>query len=114
MNEIKLIEKEYLKTRPVIKAGDIIKVSLKIVEGGKERIQNFEGIVICKKHRGLKETFTVRKVFSGVGIERTFFLHSPQIEEIKILSHRKVRRAKLYYLRQTKKKSKQIKKLLSF
>ncbi len=81
------------------KSGDQIKVHFKIVEGGNERIQIFEGIVIRIKGSGLSETFTVRKISSGIGIERIFPIHSPRINKIEVLKRGKVRRAKLYYLR---------------
>ncbi|HBO84275.1 MAG: 50S ribosomal protein L19 [Deltaproteobacteria bacterium GWC2_42_11] len=110
MEVIKNIESEYLRTDiPDIKIGDTVKVSVRIKEGEKERIQPFEGVVIRKRGGGLKTTFTVRKVSYGVGVERTFFLHSPGIEGIKVVSHGKVRRAKLYYLRNLKGKAARIK-----
>jgi len=80
--------------------GDSIKVSVQIVEGGKKRIQNFEGVVVSRKNgHGIRGSFTVRKIVSGVGVERTFLLHSPKLAEITIVRKGKVRRAKLYYLR---------------
>ncbi|MFM7192104.1 MAG: 50S ribosomal protein L19 [Microcystaceae cyanobacterium] len=97
---INSIEADYLKTDlPVIHVGDTIKVGVKIVEGGKERIQPYEGTVIAMRNGGINETITVRKVFQGVGVERVFLLHSPRIADIKIIRRGKVRRAKLYYLR---------------
>jgi large subunit ribosomal protein L19 len=94
------IEKEYLK-KSVSKfnVGDLVKVSIKVVEGDKERLQAFEGRVIARKNGGLRETFTVRRVSLGVGIERVFLLHSPRIDKIEVIKRGKVRRAKLYYLR---------------
>jgi len=94
------IEKEQIKRQmPAFNVGDIIKVFAKIKEGDKERLQPFEGIVISKKGGSNKETFTVRRVFQDVGVERIFPLHSPKIESIKLISTGKVRRAKLFYLR---------------
>ncbi len=84
---------------PVIHIGDTVKVSVIIQEGGKERTQPYEGVVIAKHNAGLNTTITVRKIFQGVGVERVFLVHSPRIEAIKILRRGKVRRAKLYYLR---------------
>ena len=100
MNIIEAIEKEYMKKEvPVFSVGDTVKVFVKVVEGSRERLQAFEGIVISKKNGGVRESFTVRRVSFGVGIERTFPLHSPRIDRIEIVRHGKVRRAKLYYLR---------------
>jgi large subunit ribosomal protein L19 len=97
---IKSVEAEHLKTElPIIHVGDTVRVGVKIVEGGKERIQPYEGTVIAKRNGGISETITVRKVFQGVGVERVFLLHSPRIEGIKIIRRGKVKRAKLYYLR---------------
>ncbi|CAD5937239.1 50S ribosomal protein L19 [Planktothrix tepida] len=84
---------------PDIYVGDTVKVSVKIQEGGKERIQPYEGIVIAKRHGSINATITVRKIFQGVGVERVFLIHSPRIVSIKVLRRGKVRRAKLYYLR---------------
>ncbi len=100
MNLIDLIEKENLKPElPEFGIGDTVKVFVKIVEGDKERLQAFEGVVIAKKHSSVRETFTVRRVSFGVGVEKTFPLHSPRIDHIEVLKKGKVRRAKLYYLR---------------
>ncbi|NJK47025.1 50S ribosomal protein L19 [Candidatus Gracilibacteria bacterium] len=97
---INSIEAEQLKTDlPVIHVGDTVKVGVKIVEGGKERIQPYEGVVIAKRNGGINETITVRRIFQGVGVERVFLIHSPRIASIKIIRRGKVRRAKLYYLR---------------
>ena len=82
------------------KVGDTVKVFCKIVEGGKERVQGFEGIVIKRQGGGVRETFTVRRIVQGVGVERTFILHSPRVEKVQVLRSGKVRRAKLYYLRE--------------
>ena len=97
---IQSIEAEFLKTDlPNIYVGDTVKVGVKIVEGGKERVQPYEGTVIAKRNGGINETITVRKIFQGVGVERVFLLHSPRVASIKVLRRGKVRRAKLYYLR---------------
>ena len=84
---------------PKFNVGDTVKVGFKVIEGTKERIQNFEGVVIAKKHGGIRESFTVRRLSLGVGVERTFPLHSPKIASITVVRKGKVRRAKLYYLR---------------
>jgi len=100
MNTIDVVENEQLRSDlPQFSVGDTVRVHLKVVEGGRERVQAFEGIVIGRKGKGLRETFTVRKVTFGIGVERVFPLHSPKIQEIEIVTHGKVRRAKLYYLR---------------
>lgn len=99
MNIIEQIEKENLKSSvPSFNVGDTVKVSFKVIEGTKERIQAFEGIVIAKRNSGIRETFTVRRVSYGIGVERTFPLHSPKVADIKVVRKGKVRRAKLYYL----------------
>ncbi len=100
MNIIEQIEKENLKAEvPEFSVGDTVKVSVKVKEGSKERIQAFEGIVIAKKHGGIQETFTVRRISYGIGVERTFPVHSPKVAGIDVIKRGKVRRAKLYYLR---------------
>ena len=97
---IRSIEAEHLKSDlPVIYVGDTIRVGVKIQEGNKERVQPYEGIVIASKNGGINATITVRRVFQGVGVERVFLLHSPKVDNIKIVRRGKVRRAKLYYLR---------------
>jgi large subunit ribosomal protein L19 len=97
---IRSIEAEQLKSDlPTIYVGDTVRVSVKIREGGKERIQPYEGTVIGMRNGGINETITVRRIFQGVGVERVFLLHSPRIESIKVMSRGKARRAKLYYLR---------------
>ncbi|MDJ0696956.1 50S ribosomal protein L19 [Mastigocoleus sp. MO_188.B34] len=97
---IRSIEAEQLKTNlPVIYVGDTVKVGVKIKEGEKYRVQPYEGVVIAKRNGGINETITVRKIFQGVGVERVFLLHSPRIDSIKVIRRGKVRRAKLYYLR---------------
>lgn len=92
-------EQQKKKTIPKFKVGDTVKVFSKIVEGGKERVQGFEGIVIKRYGASVRENFTVRKIVQGVGVERTFPVHSPKIERIEVLRGGKVNRAKLYYLR---------------
>lgn len=102
MNTLRVseIEKEYyIKNVPAFNVGDTVKVHVKILEGGKERIQVFEGIVLRKRANGIGSTFTVRKISQGVGVERTFLLHSPFLQKITLSHSGKVRRAKLYYLR---------------
>lgn len=97
---VEAIEKENMKAElPQFNVGDTVKVGFKVIEGTKERIQNFEGVVIAKKHGGIRETFTVRRLSFGVGVERTFPIHSPKIANITVVRKGKVRRAKLYYLR---------------
>ncbi len=97
---IRSIEAEQLKSDlPDIYVGDTVKVGVKIQEGTKFRVQPYEGVVIAMRNGGINETITVRKVFQGVGVERVFLLHSPLVESIKVLRRGKVRRAKLYYLR---------------
>jgi len=100
MDKIKAIENEQLRQDKLdLKVGDIVKVYNKIKEGNKERVQVFEGTIIKKQRGGLNETFTVRRVAYGTGVEKTFPVHSPRIEKVEIVRHGKVRRAKLYYLR---------------
>ncbi|MDR2267326.1 MAG: 50S ribosomal protein L19 [Christensenellaceae bacterium] len=100
MNLIDIIEKEGLKDNiPKFGIGDTVKVYVKVIEGARERLQGFEGTVIARKNGSIRETFTVRRISFGVGVERTFPLHSPKIDRIEIIRKGKVRRAKLYYLR---------------
>jgi len=100
MSLIRSIEQEQLKESvPEFRAGDTVRVYVKVVEGGKERIQPFEGVCITKRNEGLKSTFTVRKISHSIGVERSFMLHSPRIDRIEVLRHGAVRRSKLYYLR---------------
>ena len=100
MDLIKELNKERLATEvPTVKVGDTVRVHVKVKEGSRERIQVFEGTVIAKKHGGIAETFTVRRVSYGVGVEKVFPLHSPVIEKIETVRGGAVRRAKLYYLR---------------
>src|SRR6476469_2892355 len=97
---IRSIESEQLKTDlPIIHVGDTVKVGVKIREGNKERVQPYEGTVIGKRNGGINETITVRRIFQGVGVERVFLIHSPRIATIQVMRRGKVRRAKLYYLR---------------
>ncbi len=100
MDVLKAITQEQIRTDlPKLEIGDTIKLYVKIKEGNKERVQMFEGTVISKKHGGIQETFTVRRISYGVGVERTFPVNSPSIDKIEVVRHGKVRRAKLYYLR---------------
>ena len=97
---VEAIGKEGMKESvPAFNVGDTVRVGFKVIEGTKERIQNFEGVVIAKKHGGIRESFTVRRLSFGVGVERTFPVHSPKIASITVVKRGKVRRAKLYYLR---------------
>jgi len=99
---IQSIEADYMKEKgslPSLNVGDTIKVGVRIQEGGKERVQPFEGTIIAMRNGGINETITVRKIFQGVGVERVFLLHSPKIADIQVIRRGKVRRAKLYYLR---------------
>lgn len=101
MDIIKSIEHEQLKLKvPVLDVGNTVRVHAKIKEGNRERIQVFEGIIIKKQGGGLNETFTVRKISYGVGVEKTFLLHSPNVEKVEVVRVGKARRAKLYYLRE--------------
>ncbi len=110
MEAIKKIEKENMRMDlPDFAAGDAIKVHVRIKEGGKERIQIFQGVVISKRKGGLNASFMVRKISYGVGVERIFFLHSPIIDKIELVSYGKVRRAKIYYMRNLKGKAARIK-----
>ncbi|MBI5183450.1 MAG: 50S ribosomal protein L19 [Nitrospinae bacterium] len=110
MNIINEIEREQMrKDIPPFNVGDTVKVHLKIVEGEKERIQVAEGVIIARKGGGIRETFKIRKVSYGIGVERTFPLHSPRIEKIEVIRKGKVRRAKLYYIRKRKGKKARIK-----
>ena len=99
-NLIKEFEDEQLKKGlPEIYVGDTVKVGVKITEGNKERVQPYEGVVIAKRHGGINQTITVRRIFQGIGVERVFMLHSPQVASLKVERRGKVRRAKLFYLR---------------
>jgi large subunit ribosomal protein L19 len=97
---IRSVEKAQLRTdRPEFHIGDTVRVWVKVVEGDRERLQAFEGTVIAKRNGSIRETFTVRRLSYGIGVERTFPLHSPRVDRIEVIRHGKVRRAKLYYLR---------------
>ena len=110
MNLIDVIEKENLKENiPDFSIGDTVKVYYKIKEGNKERIQGYEGTVIARRNGGVRETFTVRHISFGIGVERTFPIHSPKIDKIEVLKKGKVRRAKLFYLRDLSGKATNIK-----
>ncbi|KGF88713.1 50S ribosomal protein L19 [Prochlorococcus marinus] len=99
-NLIEEFENEQLKKElPEIYVGDTVKVGVRITEGNKERVQPYEGVVIAKRHGGLHQTITVRRIFQGIGVERVFMLHSPQVASLKVERRGKVRRAKLFYLR---------------
>ena len=114
MNIIEIYEKEQMQDKkiPEFHAGDTIIVQVKVKEGERERLQAYEGVVIAKKNRGLNSAFTVRKISHGEGVERVFQTYSPQIESIEIKRRGKVRRAKLYYLRERSGKSARIKEKL--
>ena len=100
MNIIDSLEKEGMRTDiPAFEVGDTVNVFVKVVEGTRERLQAFEGVVIARKNGGIRETFTVRRISFGIGVERTFPLHSPKIDHIEVVRRGVVRRAKLYYLR---------------
>jgi len=106
---MEMVEREQLRTDlPDFRVGDTIKVHVKIVEGEKERVQLFEGVVIRKKKGGIRSTFTVRKISYGIGVERIFPLHSPRIDRIDVIGRGRVRRAKLFYLRNLKGKAARI------
>ena len=101
MNKVDLVERSRLRTDiPAFRPGDTVKVHVRVTEGNRERIQVFQGVVISRRGGGLRESFTVRKVSFGVGVERTFPVHAPMMSKIEIVQHGKVRRAKLYYLRE--------------
>ncbi len=112
MDVIREVTQNQLRTDlPEFRPGDTLRVHVKVIEGQRERIQVFEGVVIKKRGSGISETFTVRKVSYGVGVERTFPLHSPKIDKIEVVRRGKVRRAKLYYLRQLRGKAARIKEM---
>ena len=113
MDAIKLIEQNSMKAEtPKFNIGDTVRVSVNIREGSRERIQMFEGTVIAKKGSGISETFTVRRLSYGVGVERVFPLHSPNVVDVKVIRAGKVRRAKLYYLRDRVGKAAKVKEAL--
>ena len=110
MNKTDLIEQAYLRSDiPQFRPGDTVKVHVRVVEGSRERVQVFQGVVIARQNGGLRETFTVRKISFGVGVERTFPVHSPSIAKLEVVSRGQVRRAKLYYLRELRGKKARIK-----
>lgn len=110
MNIIQALEQEQLRQDiPVFRPGDTVRVHVKVIEGTRERIQLFEGVVINRKSGGVRETFTVRRISYGVGVERTFPVHSPRIDKIEVVRKGIVRRAKLYYLRSLTGKAARIK-----
>ena len=110
MDVLNSITQEYMKSDiPAFNVGDTVKVHVKIKEGNRERIQIFEGFVLKRQNGGISETFTVRRIASGVGVEKTFPLHSPLVEKIEVVRHGKVRRARLHYMRQRTGKSAKIK-----
>ncbi|MCZ8520079.1 MULTISPECIES: 50S ribosomal protein L19 [Paenibacillus] len=112
MNLIQEITKEQLRSDlPNFRPGDTLKVYVKVIEGSRERVQLFEGVVIKRHRGGISSTFTVRKISYGVGVERTFPLHTPKIEKIEVARRGKVRRAKLYYLRGLRGKAARIKEI---
>jgi large subunit ribosomal protein L19 len=109
MNKTDLIEQSYLRSDiPEFRPGDTVRVHVRVVEGSRERVQVFQGVVIARQHGGLRETFTVRKISFGVGVERTFPMHSPSIAKLEVVSRGQVRRAKLYYLRELRGKKARI------
>lgn len=110
MDVLKAVAQEYIKTDiPAFNVGDTVKVHVKIKEGNRERIQIFEGFVLKRQNGGIGETFTVRRIASGVGVEKTFPVHSPLVEKIEVVRKGKVRRARLHYMRQRTGKSAKIK-----
>ncbi|MEK3882112.1 50S ribosomal protein L19 [Paenibacillus sp. PL2-23] len=112
MNIVQAITQEQLRQDlPSFRPGDTLKVYVKVIEGTRERIQLFEGVVIKRRGGGISETFTVRKISYGVGVERTFPIHSPKIDKIEVARRGKVRRAKLYYLRNLRGKAARIKEI---
>ncbi|MCI6257094.1 50S ribosomal protein L19 [Pseudoflavonifractor sp. HCP28S3_F10] len=110
MDLLKAFNEKNLKAEPPVAAiGDTVRVHIKVKEGNRERIQVFEGTVIAKKHGGIEETITVRRISYGVGVEKVFPIHAPSVEKIELVRHGKVRRAKLYYLRDRVGKSAKVK-----
>lgn len=109
MSQLLNVERPYLRDDvPEFRAGDTVKVHVRVVEGSKERIQVFQGVVISRRGGGTRASFTVRKISGSVGVERVFPLHSPSIDKIEVMRHGKVRRAKLYYLRELRGKAARI------
>ena len=113
MDLMQAFTEKYKKAEPpVVAIGDTVRVHLKVKEGNRERIQVFEGTVIAKKHGGIEESFTVRRISYGVGVEKVFPVHAPSVEKIEVVRHGEVRRAKLYYLRNRVGKAAKIKEAL--
>ena len=113
MDLMQSFTQKHLKAEPpVVTVGDTVRVHLKVKEGNRERIQIFEGTVIAKKHGGIEETFTVRRISYGIGVEKVFPLHAPSIEKVEVVRHGKVRRAKPYYLRDRVGKAAKVKEAL--
>ena len=111
-NVIDAINQENLKKDiPAFNVGDTVKVMVKVIEGDRERLQAFEGVVIARKHGGISETFTVRRLSFGVGVEKTFPIHSPKVADIQVVRRGKVARAKLYYLRERTGKAAKVKEI---
>ena len=109
---IRSIEQAQLRSdRPSFDVGDTVRVQVKVVEGSRERLQAFEGVVIAMRNGGIRETFTVRRVSYGIGVERTFPMHSPRVDHVEIIRSGKVRRAKLYYLRNLQGKAAKLKEI---
>ena len=107
---IKDLENNFIRTDlPVLKIGDNVKIGVKIIEGTKERVQFYEGTIIARKNSSINTTITVRKILQGIGIERVFLIHSPKLDSITVLRSSKVRRAKLYYLRNLRGKASRLK-----
>ncbi len=110
MDLMGVLQQEQMKKEiPAFSPGDSVRVHVKVTEGGRERIQVFEGVVMRRRGSQLNETFTVRKISQGIGVERTFPLHSPKVDRIEVVRHGQIRRAKLYYLRELKGKAARIK-----
>ncbi|HYG61482.1 MAG TPA: 50S ribosomal protein L19 [Thermoanaerobaculia bacterium] len=109
MNELQQVEQPYVQREvPEFRPGDTVRVHVRVVEGDKERIQVFQGVIIARRGGGTRETFTVRKVSGGIGVERIFPLHSPNVDRIEVIRRGRVRRAKLYYLRELRGKAARI------
>jgi len=107
---IRNVESDFLKQNlPLLRIGDNVKIGVKIIEGEKERVQFYEGTILAKKNSSINTTITVRKILQGIGVERIFLIHSPKIDSIKVLNSSKVRRSKLYYLRNLKGKASRLK-----
>jgi len=113
MDLMQAFTKNYMKEQPPqVAVGDTVRVHIRVKEGSRERIQVFEGTVIAKKHGGIEESFTVRRISYGIGVEKVFPLHAPSIEKVEVVRHGKVRRAKLYYLRDRVGKAAKVKEAL--